>query len=419
MRLPVVANGALSARPAFDCRGSVKIAFSKATKTIDVKYEHTPIHKTVAELIELLAPPPIAPIIKTPAKKVKEPKAPKEPRPPKEPKPKTPRSSKKRVGEDGIAAGEGSQPKRSRKKKDSLAPIASNGAVLPPEMPGALPVGDPSARQLYNTQTGTPDGPQPRGSGSYPEGLVNAANDASAASITSEVHAHSILNLPPGEAARRREVAIKLLSDNNLDPKTLSAEQFNIFANQSPDLQNDSLAMLLEYGAERLRIVHPTKEASNSGQSTPNANNASPVATGAPQPVSPKKSRKSPETEGMGAGETQKSEVGEGRQRRICDNCRIKKYKDKVCGPAPRPNDIKANNSAVRQGKAIMLNVRRGRCRMRLPSFEAKAEQSGRGNSRGRRAGRRGDSERRAGWCWVIRSRYCASSPAGRGASSS
>ncbi|KAH6856619.1 hypothetical protein B0I37DRAFT_79604 [Chaetomium sp. MPI-CAGE-AT-0009] len=318
-------------RPAFDCRGSVKIAFSKSTKTIDVKYEHTPIHKTVAQLIELLAPPPIAPVIKTPAKKAKEPKAPKEPRPPKEPKPKTPRPSKKRAGENGITAGEGSQPKRSRKKKDSLAPVAQSGTVLPPEMPGALPVGDPSARQLYNTQAGTPDGPQPGGSGSYPEGLVSAANDATAAeSINSGVHAHSILNLPPGEAARRREVAIKLLSDNNIDPKTLSAEQFNIFANQSPELQSDSLAMLLEYGAERLRIVHPAKDGVSSGQSTPNnANNSSPAATGAPQPVNPKKSRKRPETEGVGVGETQSSEVGEGRQRRICDNCSIKKYKGK------------------------------------------------------------------------------------------
>ncbi|KAK3294852.1 uncharacterized protein B0H64DRAFT_443883 [Chaetomium fimeti] len=319
------------ARPAFDCRGSVKIAFSKSTKTIDVKYEHTPIHKTVAQLMELLAPPPVAPVIKTPAKKAKEPKAPKEPRPPKEPKPKTPRPSKKRAGENGITVGEGSQPKRSRKKKDSLAPIAPSGAVLPPEMPGALPVGDPSARQLYNTQGGTPDGPQPGGSGSYPEGLVGAANDAATASINSGVHAHSILNLPPGEAARRREVAIKLLSDNNLDPKTLSAEQFNIFANQSPELQNDSLAMLLEYGAERLRIVHPTKDGSSSAeQSTPtDANNSSPVATGVPQPVNPKKSRKKPETGGAGTGRTQSSEVGERRQWRICDNCRIKKYKSK------------------------------------------------------------------------------------------
>jgi hypothetical protein len=317
------------ARPAFDCRGSVKIAFAKSTKTIDVKYEHTPLHKTVSQLIELLAPPPIAPIVKTPAKKAKEPKPPKEPRPPKEPKPKTPRSSKKRAGENGIPDGEGSQPKKRRKKKDSVVP-APAGTALPPKMPGALPVGDSSAREFYNTQGGTSGGSQPNGSSSYPEGLVSAVNDA-AASIDSEVHAHSILNLPPGEAARRREVAIKLLSDSNLDPKTLSAEQFSIFANQSPELQQDSLAMLIKYGAERLRIVHPTKEGPSSGQSTPSKAAAPSPAAGTPQSAKPKKSRKKPEAEGVGASEAQSSETSQGRQKgRICENCRTKKNKGKV-----------------------------------------------------------------------------------------
>jgi outer membrane biosynthesis protein TonB len=323
----VIANERCIARPAFDCRGSVKVAFVKSTKTIDMKYEHTPMHKTVAQLIELLAPPPVAPMVKTPAKKPREPKT------PKDPKSKTPRSSKKRAGENGVANGESSQPKRKRKKKDSLAPGAADGAVLPPEMPGALPVGDSSARPLYNAQAGAS---QSGGSSSYPDGLVNA--EEAPASTNGDAHAHSILNLPPGEAARRRDVAIKLLSDNNIDPKSLSAEQFNIFANQSPELQQDSLAMLVKYGAERLRIVHPNKDGSNSGQSTPTKQNAPGPPGGTPQSAKPKKPRKKKaDVEGAAASESQGAEAGEGRRRkRICENCRIKKYKGKVRGSFPR-----------------------------------------------------------------------------------
>lgn len=264
----VVADRHVEARPAFDCRGSVKIAFVKSTKTIDVKYEHTPIHKTVGQLIELLAPPPIAPAVKTPAKKAKEPKPPKEPRPPKEPKPKTPGSSKKRSGENGAPDGEGSQPKKRRKKKDLTAPTGPDGTILPPEMPGALPAGDGSTRQYYNS--GLPGGAQSGGSSSYPDGLVN---DTAADGSNGNVHSHSILYLPPEEAARRRDVAIKLLSQSNIDPKTLLPEQFSIFANQSLELQQDSLAMLVKYGAERLRIVHPNRDGSNFEQGTPSKQN--------------------------------------------------------------------------------------------------------------------------------------------------
>ncbi|KAK4251502.1 hypothetical protein C7999DRAFT_27918 [Corynascus novoguineensis] len=92
-----------TARPAFDCRGSVRIAFVKSTKTINVKYEHTPIHKTVGQLMELLAPPPISSVVKSPAKKAKEPK------------PKISTSSKKRTNKNSLPNGERSQPKRRRK----------------------------------------------------------------------------------------------------------------------------------------------------------------------------------------------------------------------------------------------------------------------------------------------------------------
>lgn len=231
--------------------------------------------------------------------------------------------------ENGVLDGEGSQPKKRRKNKDSIAP---GGRVLPPEMPGALPVGEPSARQLYNTQAGIPGDAQLGGSSSYPEGLVSAANAHDAAASNADVHTHSILNLPPGEAARRRDVAIKLLTSSNIDPKTLSAEQFSIFANQSPELQQDSLTMLVKYGAERLRIVHPDRDGASSGQATPNKQ-STPAAAGVRPPTfktkTPRKKKSDPET--AVAGASQNSEATGGRQRRrVCDNCRINKYKGKV-----------------------------------------------------------------------------------------
>lgn len=78
------------------------------------------------------------------------------------------------------------------------------------------------------------------------------------------------LNVPPAEAERRRQTAIELLSGKGIDPTTLSADQFNIFANQAPNLQSASLDMLAKYGAERLRIVHPDeKDQAGSSNSTP------------------------------------------------------------------------------------------------------------------------------------------------------
>ena len=342
-------------RPAFDCGGSVTIAFVKSTRTIDVKYDHTPMHKTVAQLVELLAPPIIIPEPDKPppsAKKAsrppKEPKEPKEPRAPKAPRaPKDPNAPKpprrKRRAEDGAPEGENSTPKRRRKKKDSAANTDANGNMIPPEMPGALPVGQDSERSLYNNGNGS----QQNGYSAYPEGLVgsSAANgngsrsvSQGASSANGGVHSQSILNLPPGEAARRRDVAIKLLSESDIDPQTLSPEQFNIFANQSPDLQRESLTMLAKYGAERLRIVHPTKDGASSGQSTPQGNSGSaaglahpenPTSASPSSPSKPKRSRK--KKTDTAAEETQAdpgSDSGRARPTRgACQSCRDSKTK--------------------------------------------------------------------------------------------
>ncbi|KAG5968701.1 hypothetical protein E4U58_001769 [Claviceps cyperi] len=66
-----------------------------------------------------------------------------------------------------------------------------------------------------------------------------------------------ILNVTPEEAERRMDVALKMLAEAGIDSATLSADQLTIFANQAPDLQKESLNMLIIYGAERLQIIHP------------------------------------------------------------------------------------------------------------------------------------------------------------------
>ncbi|GJD00773.1 C6 finger domain-containing protein [Colletotrichum higginsianum] len=198
----------ISGRPAFDCRGTLTIAFSKNSRTINIKYEHTPFHKTVGEMIEHFRPlPPAAP----PASLIPACDKPK--------KAKTPRKRKSEANGDGTP----SQPKKKRRKTKSEAAAAANGQGAQEEAAG----NDPSTATV----------------------LTKAD-----AAVQSGVHLHAVLDVPPAEAARRREVAIRLLSDSGVDPESLSTEQFSIFANQSPDLQKESLAMLAKYGAERLRI---------------------------------------------------------------------------------------------------------------------------------------------------------------------
>lgn len=356
------ANSANPGRPAFDCRGSITIAFSKSNKSIGLTYEHTPIHRTVAELLSLLGPahPPQA-VTKTPnARKVS--------RTPKS-KLQTAGVAQEQVEGEGEREGEGEggggdsrplkrksttaphvdgtgQPKQSkrRKKKDTEAtqaevpilaqPQASEVNMLPPEVPRALPVGESPHRSLYNTQpqpeaqNGAPSG---KPASNYPEGLVGtSAPPTEPQPTTASPAARSappILALPAGEAERRRDVAIQLLNENGIDPQTLSEEQFSIFSNQSPDLQKESLAMLVRYGAERLRIVHPGKPAPPTGsldaaapahEAGPSPANDSPlVATSAAIPAAGSSSSATP---------TQKPSKQRG-PAGSCERCRYRKIK--------------------------------------------------------------------------------------------
>ncbi|KAH0422040.1 C6 finger domain-containing protein [Colletotrichum camelliae] len=219
----------VSGRPAFDCRGTLTIAFSKNSRTINVKYEHSPLHKTVGEMIEHFRPlppaPPPAPLIPAGDKK------------------KTPRKRKVEYNEDGT-------PKEPKRKRKSAA-VNEDGTPAQPKKKRKKK-SDANAAEVSADGAGASDA------------TVMTKADAA---VQSNLHSQANLNVPPAEAARRREVAIRMLSDNGVDPETLSTEQFSIFANQSPDLQKESLSMLVKYGAERLRIVHPNDAAASSSTS--------------------------------------------------------------------------------------------------------------------------------------------------------
>ncbi|KAI8241697.1 hypothetical protein K4K55_011899 [Colletotrichum sp. SAR 10_96] len=218
----------ISGRPAFDCRGTLTIAFSKNSRTINVKYEHSPLHKTVGEMIEHFRPlppaPPPVPLIPAGDKK-------------------TPRKRKVEYNEDGT-------PKEPKRKRKSAA-VNEDGTPA-----------QPKKKRKKNSDANAAEA-SADGAGAADSTVMTKAD----AAVQSNLHSQANLNVPPAEAARRREVAIRMLSDNGVDPETLSTEQFSIFANQSPDLQKESLSMLVKYGAERLRIVHPNDAAASSSTS--------------------------------------------------------------------------------------------------------------------------------------------------------
>lgn len=259
-----------TARPAFDCRGSVIIAFAKSSRVITVKLEHTPLHKTVAELAELFKPPP--PLPRAEAARRKD------------------GGSRKRKSEAGGAGVAEGSPTKRRKKATKTGEQTADGEQAPkPKKPRAP----------------RPKKPK-KNAGAQPE-----ADDNNSA----------LLNLSPLETARRQEEASKKLRDSGIDPDTLSAEQFNIFANQSPDLQMESLAMLVKYGAERLRIVHPNKD------NTPQSGSPAPANGDTPNASAKKKTSRKKAPGEDGVPKVKKT-------RGSCQACRAKKMKASV----PPPN---------------------------------------------------------------------------------
>ncbi|KAI0486077.1 hypothetical protein F4859DRAFT_502462 [Xylaria cf. heliscus] len=237
-------------RPAFDCRGTLTIAFAKSSRGIVVKYEHTPLHKTVTQLVERFVPAPLPfPIPSGNNGSQRTPKA-KRPRP-----------------------GDGEEGSR-RKKTPKSKPLLVDGeeSSRKKQTPKAKrsqrdegEIGEGSRKKRRKSgKAPEPDMGGPEEDQNAPQGPAQSNSTADKANFT------GFLNVPPAEAERRRQTAIELLSGKGIDPATLSAEQFNIFANQAPNLQSASLDMLAKYGAERLRIVHPDeKEQAGSSSSTP------------------------------------------------------------------------------------------------------------------------------------------------------
>ncbi|EPE10156.1 fungal transcriptional regulatory protein [Ophiostoma piceae UAMH 11346] len=102
------------ARPAFDCRGVVNITFSRFSRSVVVKYEHTNFHRSVSDLVKLFPPPrPPSPLL-VPAPALG--------------------STNKRTKAtmDGQDAS-GITPKRKKPRKSAASP-----AVAPPEGDGAV-----------------------------------------------------------------------------------------------------------------------------------------------------------------------------------------------------------------------------------------------------------------------------------------
>ncbi|KAJ4205161.1 ATP-dependent DNA helicase II subunit 1 [Fusarium falciforme] len=245
----------LHARPAFDCRGSVTIAFNRNSRAITVKYDHTPMHKTVAQLAEYFKPLPRQ--LGPGAQKLQQQKT-------KENTPKKAKGEKReRKKRETKAQDENGNPRKRKKKNDGAAQATApaDGPMIPPDYPGAPPIdGQGGLSYAAGEQTdGTVQNQQ--GFSDYPQGLMGDAPAAANGSTTqTRSQPPSVIypvNVSAAEAARRREAALTMLSNAGVEPSTLSAEQFNIFSNQAPELQRESLGMLVKYGAERLRIVHP------------------------------------------------------------------------------------------------------------------------------------------------------------------
>ena len=266
-------------RPAFDCRGSLVIAFNRNSRSITVKYDHTPLHKTVAQLAEYFKPPPRQ--LGPGAQRVLQQKTPKVPRTPKE---------KKNRQESTRAQDENGNPRKKKKRNSGAAQAAPpDGPVMPPDYPGAIPVdGQAQAGPPYTNGAASTDNSEqnPHAFNDYPQGLMRDAptdNGSQQQQFGPQPPGVAFpINVSAAEAARRKQVALSMLSNAGVDPDTLSTEQFGIFSNQSPELQKDSLTMLVKYGAERLRIVHPSnREGSVSGTTSTSA-----VSTQSSQPTS-------------------------------------------------------------------------------------------------------------------------------------
>ncbi|KAG6236471.1 hypothetical protein E4U25_003665 [Claviceps purpurea] len=266
-------NPLLMSRPAFDCKGRLIISFPRKERKIIVRYDHMPLHMTVADHMEFTKPPPMigpqkpskAILIEANRQAQKEAASAKR---------RASRLAKKQEAmeaqeaaiRDGIASPE--KPRKERQSKDTEAAEVSLVDQASPAMDDADVIQLQQAISHEDEQVENAIAPAVTPT-EHPvsEALIpnvtpeeEQVENAIAPVVTPTQPPPSkglILNVTPEEAERRMDVALKMLAEAEIDSATLSADQLTIFANQAPNLQKESLNMLITYGAERLQIIHP------------------------------------------------------------------------------------------------------------------------------------------------------------------
>lgn len=326
------------------------IAFNRGSRSITIKYDHTPLHKTVAQLAEFFKPPPRQ--LGPGAQKAQQAKTPKKSKPEKRKRESTTR-----------AQDENGNPKKRKKKKknpeDEPGPAPQDGPIMPPDYPGAGSINGNTQAGPSHSNLSQPvgvEGQNPHTFNDYPQGLIGGGPPANLSSqnqlqqtrATSQAGPAVAVKVSPAEAARRKAVATSLLTNAGVDPSTLSADQFSIFSNQSPELQKESLSMLVKYGAERLQMVLPSnREASGSATTS---TSATPAQSTQPTPSGPTTTKElvpqsgvsttANGTSDLGAdgAETQgttktprKSKRPPGKSRTACFACKSRKVKVRTC----------------------------------------------------------------------------------------
>ena len=150
---------------------------------------------------------------------------------------------------------------------------------------------------------------------------------------SSEPALRTTFNVSPEEGARRQAAASAKLHEAGVDPNSLSADQFNIFSNQSPEVQKESLNMLVKYGAERLRIVQPANRDSpaTSSAATPAGTAPGRGKGAAAQRTNGHNGHGNVTTSDKSISETpQKKAKKPGKSRLVCFSCKGSRTK-KVC----------------------------------------------------------------------------------------
>lgn len=176
----------------------MSVAFVRSNHTINVKYEHTPIHKTVSQLFEFFWPsvPESAPV------------------------PKTQRTKSTRIKKrDGPVDDENRQTRKKCRKEDKYVAVTAPGTPMArSDIPGALSVGD-KGRMSYGAHQMDAGA---HGFSKYPDGLMGDSSGSTTDGTASiDVLSSSVSNVPLTEPSKGCKYAVKIPSDGDVDSKRL------------------------------------------------------------------------------------------------------------------------------------------------------------------------------------------------------